>query len=168
METENKAREYALKVLEDEIQRIEDAYRKGFDDASYYIAKPAIEIDGVSYNDMGFKSKTFWTSKMLSAGRYFTRLPYGEALKYGLPTKEQFEEMFERCIREDDWTFLAPTGNSIRWWENDKRCRVWVKSDVVDDKALAFELKEGELPKLVRIFTGTQLCFFSVKSNNME
>lgn len=168
METENKAREYALKVLEDEIQRIEDAYRKGFDDASYYIAKPNVDIDGVSYEDMGFKSKTYWTPKMLSVGRYFKRLPYGEALKYGLPTREQFEEMFERCIKEDDWTYLAPTGKSIRWWDYDNPCRVWVKSDVVDDKALVYELKEGERPKLIRIFTGAQLCFFSVKSNDIE
>lgn len=102
---------------------IEQAYIDGYNDGLKHLENEKLEAmkEGVEYVDLGLKSGTLWSSRYVNDSYTSqNRLPYIEALKLNIPTKEQFEELCRECfvsyIIEKNFhgiQFLGKNGNSI-------------------------------------------------------
>lgn len=125
MINKDKAKEYAEgKVTEALTKVVADAYMAGYN-AGYQDGVDKVAKDSVSeeteFVDLGLPSGTLWASDYVKDGDEVLFLPYPEALKYDIPTKEQVDELRECCeicikYDEDDnyvHIVLGPNGNSI-------------------------------------------------------
>ena len=92
-------------------QAYADGYNAGFNDglASKKDELPADLDDGVEYVDLGLPSGTKWAAKYLEDKDGSTAyLTYDEAAKLNIPTKEQYDELIQYCVRNN-----IQGGNSI-------------------------------------------------------
>ena len=121
----DKAKKYAEGKVADALsQVVADAYLAGYN-AGYQDGIGKVAKDSVSeeteFVDLGLPSGTLWASDYVKDGDEVLFLPYPEALKYDIPTKEQVDELREYCeisikYDEDDnyvHIVLGPNGNSI-------------------------------------------------------
>ena len=78
---------------------IDQAYIDGYNDGLKHLENEKLEAikEGVEYVDLGLPSGTLWSSKIVSDGEDTRLLPYIEASKLSIPTKEQFEELISNC-----------------------------------------------------------------------
>ncbi len=124
MDINERSKEYAEgKALAAINAAIEQAYRDGYNDGLKHLELERLEAikEGVEYVDLGLKSGTLWSSKYVNDSYTSqNRLPYIEALKLNIPTKEQFEELCRECFVfykiEKNFhgiQFLGKNGNSI-------------------------------------------------------
>lgn len=141
MELKDKAREYAINVLEEQIATVAQAYSDGYMQAYKEIAALPVEEDGVTYVDLGLPSGTLWNRYILrknedSLDHYL--LPHAKAQVLSLPTKEQIDELFSICRVNSYSTYIkvvGPNGNEI----NLPRGSFWVKNNIVTDfKAMTY------------------------------
>ena len=112
------------KVIEALRQVVADAYmvgyNAGYQDGIDKIAEDSV-LEETEFVDLGLPSGTLWASDYVKDGDEVLFLPYPEALKYDIPTKEQVDELREYCeisikYDEDDYyvhIVLGPNGNSI-------------------------------------------------------
>lgn len=91
MTIEEKAREYALDALKEEIGKVEKAYIDGYN-AGKNENKP-VNIDGVEFYDCGLPSGTLWSKPLENKYHSLIQLPYVKAEQLSIPTKEDFEEL---------------------------------------------------------------------------
>ena len=101
MNVVGKAKENAEgKVTEALNQVVADAYMAGYN-AGYQdgVDKVAKEIvsEETEFVDLGLPSGTLWASDYVKDWDEVLFLPYSEALKYDVPTKEQVDELRECC-----------------------------------------------------------------------
>lgn len=121
-----KAKEYADEKALNSIKAIvEQAYLDGYNDGLKHYENEKLERikDGVEFVDLGLPSGTLWSSMRLKNAQNITIvLPYIEASKLNIPTKEQFEELFMECHHRynyyksteiDGLIFTGKNGNSI-------------------------------------------------------
>jgi hypothetical protein len=124
MSIEEKAKEYANgKALEAINAAIEQAYADGYNDGMRHIENEKLEAikDGVEYVDLGLQSGTLWSSNYIKKSHGNKDcLPYLEASKLNIPTKEQFEELCRECFPSYENTtkchgikFTGTNGKSI-------------------------------------------------------
>lgn len=103
MDIKEKARKFAEgKAISALDQIIEEAYAEGYRDG-YKDREAEIPVefqeDKTEYVDLGLPSGTLWASSFeTSDGETTLRVPYEQAKKYHLPTKEQFKELIDYCI----------------------------------------------------------------------
>jgi hypothetical protein len=84
-------------------QAYADGYRDGYDDAEN--KGDSVRCNNVEVFDMGLPSKTWWSLKYLEDEEEDTKyLSYSDALKLGLPTLEQVEELIDRCRWQGSWS----------------------------------------------------------------
>lgn len=125
MINKDKAKEYAEgKVIEALSQVVADAYLAGYN-AGYQDGIDKVAKDSISeeteFVDLGLPSGTLWASDYVKDGDEVLFLPYSEALKYDIPTKEQVDELREYCEisikydEDDNYVHIVrgPNGNSI-------------------------------------------------------
>ena len=91
----NKAKEYAESKVNDALKQVvADAYMAGYN-AGYQDGIDKVAKDSVSeeteFVDLGLPSGTLWASDYVKDGDEVLLLPYPEALKYNIPTKEQVD-----------------------------------------------------------------------------
>lgn len=105
MNVKNEAHEYALKAMEAELTKIEEAYIAGYEAGKKVGFKP-IEIDenGIEWVDMSLPSGTLW-SKPLVKDSYFLNVAYVEAMHYNLPTEEDVKELKEFTKRNNQYDY---------------------------------------------------------------
>lgn len=169
----DKAREYAISALKEQIEQLEAAYTAGYKEALKSIPKPNIEDEmGTTFVDLGLNDGLMWSNENLHeriSGGWKIGFPFYEALRYGLPTIEQYEYMFSRCKKEKR-KFRSPNGSIIKLSSGNNNFNefLWVKSDIVDDEALAYKITENEDPVLVRRFTGENALCLLVKPISEE
>lgn len=170
-----KSKEYAQgKAMEAMTAAIEQAFEVGYNEG-YKAGLQArdslseLETNGVEYVDLGLPSGTLWSSGYLKDDEgNIVYLPYVEAAKKNIPTKEQFEELKKVCK-------LMPIFNNANMWcgviiigangktiklhfaytskggilENRQSCKFWLKTDS--------EPEDGEIERAYitpeRIFT---------------
>jgi hypothetical protein len=87
METNNlksMAEQYAISVLQDQINTIAQAYIEGYNKSRAVVVENDIE-----YIDLGLPSGTLWATKFLNN----EGMVYCDAESYKLPTKEQYGEL---------------------------------------------------------------------------
>lgn len=198
-----KAKNYADgKVLEALTAAVEnaytDGYKAGYNDAVEKLNNGAqeLESDGITYVDLGLPSGTLWTLKYFEDEEENTNyLPYVKAAKLGLPTKEQVDELIEKCRWQGEFsstrvTFygancIGATGEKISFYssgykENDERIGApnygggnayfWIYDEEDGDEKNAVRIYnvENGKPKLeiVKIFSGYKLPVLIVRKRN--
>ena len=126
MDLIEKAKAYAgERTLKGINSLVEQAYLDGYNDGLKHYENEKLESikDGVEYVDLGLPSGTLWSSMILKNSQNITKeLPYIEASKLNIPTKDQFEELFMECHHSPYYyqsaeskglIFTGKNGNSI-------------------------------------------------------
>lgn len=169
-ELKKKANEMATRLIQPQIDRYAKMYLKGYEDALKTMPHEPITDEYDKFFDYMLDSGTMWTNNWhKDKPNSYQSLSYYEAKEYGLPTKEQFEELLANC-RELDGTYRGRNGQPIGLpifspFENHSLL-FWVKSDVVDNEAIVCRFTSNSAPTFGRLFTGTPLYFFRVKNKN--
>lgn len=112
---EGKADEAITKAI---AKAYEDGYRDGYKDREEEIPVD-LRDNRTVYVDLGLPSGTLWARDYERENEKVLYLPYEKAAKYNIPTKEQWEELFECCryfISHQKITCVGPNGNSIYFW----------------------------------------------------
>ena len=198
-----KAKNYADgKVLEALTAAVEnaytDGYKAGYNDAVEKLNNGAqeLESDGITYVDLGLPSGTLWTLKYFEDDEEnINYLPYVKAAKLGLPTKEQVDELIEKCRWQGEFsstrvTFygancIGATGEKISFYssgykENDEiigapnygggNAYFWIYDEEDGDEKNAVRIYnvENGKPKMeiVKIFSGYKLPVLIVRKRN--
>ena len=123
MDIREEAKKYAegriISALE---QAIEEAYVKGYNAACEEMKNEKVkivEVNGVSFIDLGLPSGTLWSNGFYSAdnSNFISQMTFNEAQKYSLPSWEQCQELFSVCRvrtnRSTEATILSPDGKKI-------------------------------------------------------
>ena len=125
MNIEEKARKFAEgKALAALDQAIQDAYAEGYRDG-YKDREEEIPVElqenKTEFVDLGLPSGTLWASTYEMSGSSCLYLPFEQAKKYQLPTKEQYQELIDSCIWDyrtsnnsfSHYVVIGPNGNTI-------------------------------------------------------
>lgn len=164
---EERAKAYAQEALKEQLDAVANAYIQGWNDAMAQQIHEPIREGKDRFCDLGLDSGTMWTWRPHFEEGRFKRVGYYDALKYGIPTVEQFEEMFNRCRPSSNYTFLAPSSASLDFsYGTEEKKYVWVQSDVVNDEALACRIHSNGTYEFKRLFTGEALYIMRVKNKN--
>ena len=102
-----------------------DGYQSGYNDRDSEIEKSNCIGNDIVVRDLGLPSGTLWAADYLEDENGDTDfIPYAKAAKLGLPTKEQVDELIERCrwignYSSSGWTLynaicIGPTGERIK------------------------------------------------------
>lgn len=102
---------------------IEQAYFDGYNDGLNHHENEKLEAikEGVEYVDLDLPSGTLWSSTCINDGKKCRFLPYIEASKLSIPTKDQFEELYSNCKWQESFSqervvscsLIAKTGKEI-------------------------------------------------------
>ena len=189
MNTVDKAKEYAEgKVTEALSQVVADAYMAGYN-AGYQDGVDKVAKDSVSeeteFVDLGLPSGTLWASDYVKDGDEVLFLPYPEAQKYDIPTKEQVDELREYCeisikYDEDDnyvHIVLGPNGNSIVFkghgyktfaeLKDTKTAYFWQVYNSDKPKAVFVPYPSAPYINAVYLFPGYKIPIWTVKNKKL-
>ncbi len=127
-------------------------------------------VEGVEYIDLGLPSGTKWSSQILVSkdeeGIDNSLFSYEEALKYSIPTVDQFKELIEYCetVRrswpkdENIFDFVGTSGKKITFdcqyyekgdniYSMQGKYRFWLKGDAKSEKMGLCATDKGEKEK---------------------
>lgn len=96
MNKEELAKQFAEQKNAELESIIKEAYLKGYEQALFDTNK-VINIDGIEYVDMGLPSGTLWSKHPLWDKGEYIRVNYLEAQNLPIPTKDQWEEIYNKC-----------------------------------------------------------------------
>lgn len=116
MDIKERSRKYAEgKALSAIEAAIEQAYIDGYNDGLKHLENEKLETmkEGVEYVDLGLPSGTLWSSTCINDGKKYRLLPYIEASKLSIPTKEQFEELYSYCKCQREYKKIEVVGYSL-------------------------------------------------------
>ena len=189
VELNEKAGVYAEKnvinVLKEAFAKVyADGYRDGYKDCEVEIPIE-LKSNQTEFVDLGLPSGTLWSADFEIDGEEVKYLPYEDAEKYGIPTKEQFNELLESCKWEfncissnaREYTCIGPNGNHIVFSSRGyklagtkreiEKIFFWVKSTSEDltKEAVYLYYDSGEIKKLTEMFSGCMLPLRLVKNN---
>lgn len=171
-EIKAKAKDFALSSLQEQIESIEEAYLKGYEEAMKNMPHEPIEDGADHFEDLWLESGTMWSTDVhrTKDGTQPEKLNYYKALEYGLPTKEQYLELFDDIRIDDKNSFVWRSGNGIAIKSPHKELPgieyTWVKTeDIIDNEAWAVKW-ESNSHEFVRRFTGYDAKFYCVKDKN--
>lgn len=105
-------------------QAYEDGYQKGYEDG---IAKVPVEqpVGKTEFVDLGLPSGTLWSADYEKVDDDFLYLPFAQANVLNIPTKEQWNELFQSCQQHCEYeysgnsrfinqvVFVGPNGNIL-------------------------------------------------------
>ena len=164
MSLEEKAKEYALKALESEIEKVQKAYIDGYNAAK--ANEPFIDENGIKWYDMDLPSGNLWSEPLKDEEGNLLEVVYNEAAKYDIPTKEDKIEFVKMTQQSYEGSQYKSINGKIYHLPNDgdyKR-NFWLKSDRDNDKtdALTFTSKMHNVFK----FKGDKVCVVLIKRKN--
>ena len=164
-----------------------DGYQNGYSDRDKNIGESVPTNDKTSVHDLGLPSGTQWTLGYLEDENEETKyLPYAKASQLGLPSKEQVDELMEKCRWQGDFsssgmTFygavcIGANGERISFnsygYKEDERtvgapnygggsAYFWIKDDEDGDEKNAVRIYGVEnrkpMMEIVKIFSGYKL-----------
>lgn len=113
MELTEKALNYAEgKVNEVMTKAIAKAYAEGYRDG-YKDREDEIPIDlrdnKTEYVDLGLPSGTLWAKEYETKDDNYIYVPYEKAVTYDIPTKEQWDELYQEC----KWEYVPYAGGKL-------------------------------------------------------
>ena len=159
---------------------IEQAYIDGYNDGLKHLEMERLEAvkEGVEYVDLGLPSETLWSSQFLKWKDclLINKLPYLEASKLSIPTKEQYEELCRECFpiyhstkEFSGYKITGPSGKSISLAfvtidgfnksENTDQFYFWLKDDKETNEKLAAKPRV-DTSKIVQEYKN---CFAGLK-----
>lgn len=161
MNKETLAKEYAHRIAGDLIEKaLEAAYLEGFEAGKRSLVLDTVEIDGITYYDLGLSSGTLWSEPLINSKEklsFSVGATYLQANELEIPTREDVEEL----IRETPYSrgFRFRTDGKIHQFY---QCRFWMKDSRKEgnNKALIFNSKTG---KIEETFIGDKLSVVLVK-----
>lgn len=161
MDIKEKAREYALNVLSEDISKIEQAYLDGYKEGQLLSTGSIIDEDGIEYFDLGLPSGTMWSKCLTEKDDIFQciQLPYLSAKELNIPTMEQVEELKTCKITGPSGSknYIGPNGNSIRYTSY-----FWIKNDAPEDNfSYLYSTHRAEIEKG---YIGDKHCIVLVKN----
>lgn len=195
---EEKAELYAAEKMNDLMvkaiaQAYIDGYRDGCKDRDAESVK-SNDIEGeLCVHDLGLPSGTMWTLNYLEdEGRGIRYLPYIKAVKLGLPSREQVEELIENCRWQGEYSStglsfygaicIGASGERISfesrgYMEDDRRAGApnygggnaffWIHDEEAGDEKNAIKIcgvTEGKpRMEIVKIFSGYKLPVLIVR-----
>ncbi len=189
MSIEEKSKLYANgKALDAITKAIERAYFDGYNDGLKHLENKRLEEvkEGVVYKDLGLSSGKLWSSHYIRDSRHENKmLPYIEASKLNIPSKEDYEELcrecrIEFCLSDDTLCpatkFIGRTGeeiviDSIEFKpfcrrRNDNDFIFWLKDNINNDEKITASIKqsgEKSIPEYHKVFMGLPLPIMLVK-----
>ena len=189
MDITEKSKEYAKgKAFEAMTAAIEQAYADGYNDGMQHRENLILEsiVDGVQYVDLKLPSGKWWSSTYIKDKDHYSVLPYIEASKLNIPTKEDFEELYAYCAKDYELIkkgsgirFTGTNGNTIlvpyyeirEIYHNDalEHFHFWIKDDEEDfQKNYAYNsVKDTYLVgEVAKIFMGYKLPVMLVKEKS--
>lgn len=179
------AEENVINILKEAFAKVyADGYRDGYKDCQDHVSVN-LRISNTEYVDLGLPSGTLWSADFEIDGEDVIYHPYEDAEKYGIPTKEQFNELLESCKWEfkyissnaREYTCIGPNGNHIVFSSRGyklagtkreiEKIFFWVKSTSEDltREAVYLYYHSGEIKKLTEMFSGSMLPLRLVKNN---
>lgn len=200
-ELEERAEIYAAEKMNELMskaiaQAYVDGYRNGYKDRDCEIEK-LDHIEGkIEFHDLGLPSGTLWTLKYFEdEEENINYLPYVKAAKLGLPTKEQVNELIEKCRWQGEFSStrvsfygancIGATGEKISFYsygykENDEiigapnygggNAYFWIYDEEDGDEKNAVRIYDVENGKpkmeIVKIFSGYKLPVLIVRKRN--
>lgn len=145
MTLEEKAKEYALKALESEIDKVQKAYIDGYNAAKAEYNHEPIDIDGVKYYDMSLPSGNLWSTALgkyvINANGSKSWVPiqkcYNEVKDLSLPTRADIDELLQHTYRASckSSNYLSVNGVSLyltNW-------KYWYKGEAAYPNACVFD-----------------------------
>lgn len=186
MNITEKSKEYAKgKALEAISAAIEQAYTDGYNDGMQHREAAIREaiVDGVEYIDLDLPNGKMWSSSYIKDKDLFKVLPYIEASKLNIPTKEDFEELCAYCAKDYYLTtnvrgiqFTGRNGEKIiiPYYKIKEKAdeeyvdhfSFWIKDDEDTPRrynAYSTSRKEGIVGFVSKIFMGYKLPIMLVK-----
>lgn len=179
MEKEEFAQHFAENAAAKVEELLKEAYIKGYEQGLVDAGTP-LNIDGVTYVDMGLPSGTMWSKYSLEYCDYGykqRKLSYLEAIKLPIPTVEQWQELCQYCRFEKQLIIglsggrigydYAPAGyriHSLGEGCKENRNMFWLKSDVDSDNhasAMIYDFETDD--EECHIFKGTSKHFIGYK-----
>lgn len=186
-ELREKANSYAEEnvnnVLKEAFAKVyADGYRDGYNEREVEIPVD-LRTNKTKFVDLGLPSGTLWASDFELNGDETIYLPYEEAERYDIPTKEQFNELLESCQWEfayidrnmRQYACVGPNGNHIVFYSRGYKIAgskrdyddiyFWIKSDADSStkEAVYLTYYRGEIKKLRGMFSGNMLPLRLVK-----
>jgi len=170
---EGKANEAMTKVIADAYV---EGYKAGYKDCEAEIPVD-LHNDKAEYVDLGLPSHTLWATKFEEDedGQRFY-LPYCEAKRFKLPTREQWDELVECCkidYSQSGCTILGLNGQRLLLPYNDgiynnAGCSFWIESEI-DSRhenicgAIIFYSQERSSATMIHKFMGEHKNILVVK-----
>lgn len=130
MDLNEKAKEYAEKVLKMQINRISQAYIDGYNDALQEVLHLPVEEDGIKYYDMSLPSGTMW-SAYIKDEKGFIETTYNRVKDLSIPTLEDVAELKkytkgQKSPFDEDITYLSEDGEMLHFTEYKS---FWIKKE---------------------------------------
>lgn len=200
---QERAESYAVEKMNDLMNRaIAQAYSDGYRDGYKDRGVDSVKLDSVEgeicVHDLGLPSGTMWTLNYIEdeeGGGGISYLPYVKAVKLGLPSKEQVDELIENCRWQGNSSSsglsfygaicIGASGekisfDSLGYMEDDRRvvapnygggsAYFWIHDEEEGDEKNAVRIysMENGKPKLeiVKIFSGYKLTVLIVRKWN--
>lgn len=166
MSLEEKAKEYALKALESEIEKVQKAYIDGYNAAK--ANEPFIDENGIKWYDMDLPSGNLWSEPLKDKEENFVEVVYNVAAQYDIPTEEDRLELCnltQRTNCDGGYQYKSINGKIYHLPINGNFSRYfWLKSDCgnLKTQALTFNSNLGVAYK----FKGENLCVILIKRKN--
>ncbi len=190
MDITEKAKQYAHgKAIDALTAAIEQAYADGYNDGINHLENEKLEAlkEGIDFVDLNLKSGTRWSSRYIQDNerKILQTMPYEEAAKLTIPTKEDFEELcsscslsYHRITRDHGIKFLGTNGKSIviNYFQIDEIHEIddpenfyfWLKDDENSNSKMVATIltKNNQLkfnPLTRKVFMGFKLPVMLVK-----
>lgn len=195
---QEKAAIYAEEKMKDLIykaiaQAYLDGYQNGYNDRRCEVEESNYIDTKIEFCDIGLSSETLWSSNFLKDETEETNyLPYAKAVKLGLPSKKQVDELIEKCRWIGDYsssgltfygaTCIGSTGEkisfvSLGYMQDDKKVGApnyggghayfWIQDDENGDEKNAVRISGVDngkpIMEIVKIFSGYKLPVLIVR-----
>lgn len=110
MTIQEKAREFALKILEDQISAVEKAYLEGYEEGKSSVVIPQVQSvileEDIEWHDFGLPSGKIW-------GFCQKKVTQSQANNYNLPSFDDVLEILKKCRITKDTVFDGMKAKSI-------------------------------------------------------
>ena len=179
IELTTKAEKYAAEntneVMTNAIaQAYADGYHDGYNDREEEIPVD-LRANKTEYVDLGLPSGTMWAKEYEKKGCGILYLPYIQAKRYNLPTREQWEELVKyckwgwhdglfRCIGKNGVTLdFCKTGRVFSSYCDGNKSFLWLLENSIDDENAFVYLLDPEKKGIGNCFMGYKLPIRQVR-----
>lgn len=139
MTIEERAEQFALEALKEQIEKVKQAYIAGYKECEENYKKITVDEDGFTWYDLDLPSGNLWSEPLKDEDGKIIKLNYGETANLDLPTAEDVKEMQSKTARlnksnkKDTVYFKSvssveyPMKKNCNYWVRDNSSKTWGK-----------------------------------------